>query len=422
MRNIVKFMIVVIVCTLLSVLTGCFNKREEQPQQLDEQRQEATTIEPISQIDKQNEEIQNIIHEMSLDEKLGQLILMGIEGTHLDAKAKTFIAEQYIGGIILFKRNFDNVTQSLRLINELKQANAQGRTPLLIGVDEEGGRVTRLPQELIKTPTNRYIGNVEGGKFAFDIGEILGKKLQAFGLNLDFAPVLDIDSNPNNPVIGDRSYGANPQIVSEAGISQALGMKSQHVIPVVKHFPGHGDTSVDSHIDLPVITHDKKRLDEVELLPFKRAIESGIDTVMVGHLIVQAYDLTTPASMSKPIIQGLLRNELQFDGVVMTDDLIMGAVQKNYPIGVTAVRTIQAGGDILLVGHGYEPVEQVLTALKNAITLGKLTEERINQSVERILKLKKTYELDDIQHDTIDVDELNRQTKKLLETMKASEY
>ncbi|MDV6377780.1 beta-N-acetylhexosaminidase [Sporosarcina sp. GW1-11] len=421
MRNIVKLMMVLIACTLLSLLAGCSDQRDKQQQQQDEQQQEATPIEHISASDKQNEEIQAVLHHMSIDEKIGQLILMGVEGPQLDAKAKAFVAEQRVGGIILFKRNFDNVTQSLQLINALKEANIQGSTPLLIGVDEEGGRVTRLPQELVKTPTNRYIGNVAGGEFSFDIGELLGDKLHAFGLNMDFAPVLDVDSNPNNPVIGDRSYGANPQIVSAAGISQAEGMKSRHVIPVVKHFPGHGDTSVDSHIDLPVITHDKKRLDEIELLPFKQAIESGIDAVMVGHLIVQAYDPSTPASMSKPIIQELLRDQLHFDGVVITDDLIMGAVQKNYSIGEAALQTIQAGGDILLIGHGYEPVQQVLTALKNAVTSGELTEERINQSVERILKLKMTYELDDTQRDNIDVDELNRQTKELLEKMKTSE-
>ncbi|AXI00013.1 beta-N-acetylhexosaminidase [Sporosarcina sp. PTS2304] len=420
LRNVPKLLLVLLVCMLISLLTGCLTAQEKQSTLPEEPPKQTTPAEPISESDKQQAEVLAKMRELSIEEKIGQLVLMGIEGLQLDTKAKDLIEKQHIGGIILFKRNFDNVTQSLQLINAVKQSNEAGQVPLLISLDEEGGRVTRLPEELVKTPTNRYIGNVANGKFAYDIGELLGKKLHAFGLNMDFAPVLDVDSNPNNPVIGDRSYGADPEIVSQAGLNQAEGMISQQIIPVVKHFPGHGDTSVDSHIDVPVITHDKKRLQEIELLPFKRAIKNGIDAIMVGHLLVQAYDPLVPASMSKPVIEGLLRDELQFKGVVITDDLIMGAVQKNYTIGEAAVRTIQAGGDILLVGHGYDPVQQVVTALREAVNSGELTEQRINESVERVLKLKMEYQLDDLQHDSIDVEDLNRQTKELLAQLQAN--
>ncbi|ARD47778.1 beta-N-acetylhexosaminidase [Sporosarcina sp. P33] len=374
----------------------------------------AATAKQIAVVHKQSAEIQSVIQKMGTDEKLGQLIMMGVQGPRLDSAAKKFIEETHVGGVILFKRNLVSVTQSLTLLNELKQANADAKAPLFISADEEGGRVTRLPKEIMKSPSNRKIGNAESGKYAFEAGELAGRKMSAFGLNMDFAPVLDVDSNPSNPVIGDRSYSSDAKLVSKAGIRQAKGMKSQRVIPVVKHFPGHGDTSVDSHIELPVIRHTKERLQNVELLPFKEAIQEGINAVMVGHLIVQAYDPKTPASFSKPVIQGLLRDELQFNGVVITDDLIMGAIGKNYSIGDAAIQSILAGGDILLVGHDYQPVTDVLTALHNALDEGTITEQRINQSVERILLVKQQYEVDDLPHEKVDVEELNRLTKELL--------
>lgn len=375
--------------------------------------EKTASIEEVAVLHKPSAEVQAVIEGMKLDEKLGQLILMGVQGPQLDSVAKRFIQDRHVGGIILFKRNFVSVSQSLRLINDLKQANTNAKTPLFISADEEGGRVTRLPKELVKTPSNRKIGNAENGKYAYDVGELIGRKMSAFGLNMDFAPVLDIDSNPNNPVIGDRSYGADALLVSKAGIQQVNGMSSQHVIPVVKHFPGHGDTSVDSHIDLPVITHNKERLKNVELLPFRQAIEGGVNAVMVGHLLVEAYDPKTPASFSKVIIQNLLRDELNFDGVVITDDLVMGAIEKNYTIGDVAVQSIVAGGDILLVGHKYTTVDELLTALQKAINEGAITEQRINQSVERILLLKQQYEVEDVQREQVNVEELNQQTKEL---------
>ena len=373
----------------------------------------------IAVLHKPSAEIQAVIEGMQLDEKLGQMIMMGVQGPQLDSVAKTFIQDRHVGGIILFKRNFVSVSQSLNLINELKQANANSKTPLFIGADEEGGRVTRLPKGLMKTPSNRKVGNAANGKYAYDVGELIGRKMSAFGLNMDFAPVLDVDSNPNNPVIGDRSYGNDAQLVSKAGIQQGNGMTSEYVIPVVKHFPGHGDTSVDSHIDLPVITHNKERLQNVELLPFKQAIKDGVNAVMVGHLLVEAYDPKTPASFSKIIIQDLLRDELQFDGVVITDDLVMGVIVENYSIGEVGVQSIVAGGDILLVGHKYTPVNELLTALQEAINEGVITEQRINQSVERILLMKQQYEVKDIQREQVNVEELNQQTKELIKKIES---
>ncbi|PID01929.1 beta-N-acetylhexosaminidase [Sporosarcina sp. P2] len=377
------------------------------------------TIAEIAVLHKPSAEIQDVIQEMQLDEKLGQLILMGVQGPQLDSVAKGFIQDRHVGGIILFKRNFVSVSQSLSLINDLKQANTNAKTPLFISADEEGGRVTRLPKELVKTPSNRKIGQAENGKYAYDVGELIGRKMSAFGLNMNFAPVLDVDSNPNNPVIGDRSYGHDARLVSKAGIEQAKGMMSQHVIPVVKHFPGHGDTSVDSHIDLPVIKHTKERLKNVELIPFKQAIEGGVNAIMVGHLLVEAYDPKTPASFSKIIIQDVLRDELQFDGVVITDDLVMGAIEKNYTIGDAAVQSIAAGGDILLVGHKYTPVDELLTALQTAISEGVITEQRVNQSVERILLLKQQYKVVDIPQEQVHVEELNEKTKELVKKIQS---
>lgn len=382
---------------------------------------ESSEIVNVAVVHKPTKKIAEQLKNMTLDEKAGQLMMMGIERSAIDDAAKKFIEERHVGSVILFKRNFASTAQSLQLINDVKSANAQNEVPLLIGVDEEGGRVTRLPDELKKLPPSRYVGSVNEGAFAYRAGQLLGRQVGAFGINMDFAPVLDVDSNPRNPVIGDRSFGSTPAIVSKAGLEQAKGMKEQQVIPVVKHFPGHGDTSVDSHVDLPVIAHSKERLAQIELKPFKDAIENGIEVVMVSHLLVQAYDRSLPASLSEAVIQGLLRDELGFEGVVVTDDLVMGAIEKNYSAGEAAVRVIQAGGDLLLVGHGYAPVDEMLNAVKEAAAGGEISETRLNESVERILRLKQSYGLTDESSQTVPVDELNAAAASLLEEMKAAQ-
>ncbi|SFM21285.1 beta-N-acetylhexosaminidase [Gracilibacillus orientalis] len=352
---------------------------------------------------------------MTIPEKIGQLMMIGLEGTTIDQQATNYIKENKVGGFILFKRNIENTQQTVDLINDLKQAN-DNQIPLFLGVDEEGGRVTRLPEEIIATPTSQTIGEKKDSDLSYQIGKLLAKKVKAFGFNLNFAPILDVNSNPDNPIIGDRSFGSEPSLVSDMAIAQMQGMTDNHVIPVGKHFPGHGDTNVDSHIDLPLLDHSIERLHQVELVPFQQAINHGAEAMMVGHLMVPSLDPDNPATLSKEIIQGLLRQELGFDGLVISDDLTMGAILENYEIGAAAVKAIQAGTDLLLVCHGYDQMNAVFQAIEKAVDNGDISMQSLDDSVNRVLKLKEKHGITDERIESVDVEKLNQDVQEVLDS------
>ncbi|EOR24811.1 lipoprotein ybbD [Niallia nealsonii AAU1] len=245
--------------------------------------------------------------------------------------------------------------------------------------------------EVENTPSSLVIGNKNDKEYAYRIGRKIGENVKSFGFNLDYAPVLDINSNPENPVIGDRSFGNNADIVHDIGIQVMKGIQAEKVISVVKHFPGHGDTVVDSHIQLPKVNKSLTQLQNLELIPFEYAINNGADVVMVAHILLPKLDKTYPASMSKAVITDLLRNQLHFDGVVITDDMTMGAIVDNFEIGEAAVDSILAGSDIILVAHDYTNIRTVIKSIKTAVENNIITEDRINESVERVMELKNNY-------------------------------
>ncbi|KQL35060.1 beta-N-acetylhexosaminidase [Psychrobacillus sp. FJAT-21963] len=354
-----------------------------------------------------------VIKEMSLEEKVGQMIFAGIDGTSLSKESRLLISNDKVGGIILFKDNLKDVDQSISLLNELKGENEKNKFPIFLGVDQEGGRVSRLP-ELIQLPTNQEIGRLNDSSLSYNIGNLLGKELNAFGFNLDFAPVLDINSNPKNPVIGDRSFGNNARIVSTLGIQTMKGIQHQRVIPVVKHFPGHGDTAVDSHKELPIIQKSLEELQALELIPFNDAIKNGADVVMVGHILMPKIDPTYPSSMSNELITNILREKLKFEGVVITDDMTMGAILDNYKIGEAAVEAVKAGNDIVLIAHDYVNIKEAIDSILLAVNEGQISEERINTSVERILLLKEKYKLSNERVDRVNIEELNQTIVQIL--------
>lgn len=354
------------------------------------------------------------ISDMSIDEKIGQMILAGISGTTLNANTKSLISQYKVGGIIAYKENVENPTQTAQLLNSLKTENAKNRIPLFLSIDQEGGDISRLPGNLLDLPTNHQIGRINNSTFSFEIGTLLGKEVKGFGFNLNYAPVLDVNSNPNNPIIGNRSFGNSPEIVSKLGIQTMKGIQSQNVIPVIKHFPGHGDTSVDSHLELPKVNKSLKDLEQLELIPFKKAIEGGTDVVMVAHILLPKIDATYPASISKNIITGILRNQLDFTGVVITDDMTMDAIEKNYDLGEAAVQSVKAGSDIIMVAHDYNKIVKVIHALKLAVANGEISEERIDESVHRIIQLKRKYNLDQGKVNGVNIGELNHAIERVL--------
>jgi beta-N-acetylhexosaminidase len=358
--------------------------------------------------------IMDQLNTLSLTEKIGQLVLVGVDGTKKDSFAQELVKSYAVGGFIFYKNNIVDPAQALSFFNDLKTANKDNKVPLFMSVDEEGGRVSRVPEPLDKVPAAIKIGATGNATLAHGIGEVLGSQLAGFGLNMDFAPVLDVNSNPNNPVIGDRAFGTTADVVSKLGIAVMKGIEDQRVIPVVKHFPGHGDTSVDSHIGLPVVQHDLERLRKLELLPFKEAIAQGADVVMIAHLLMPKLDPDYPASFSSKIIHDLLREELGFQGVVISDDMTMGAIAQNYDLDQAAVKFIQAGGNILLVGHDYDKERAVIEALTNAVKNGSITEDMLNERVYAILKLKHKYNINDHSAQGPDSKEINAKLKDLL--------
>ncbi|MEK4487556.1 beta-N-acetylhexosaminidase [Psychrobacillus sp. FSL H8-0484] len=348
-----------------------------------------------------------IITEMSLEEKIGQMIFAGITGTSLSKETKQLVSGDKVGGIIFFKDNLQDVNQAVTLINSIKAESSDNKIPLLLGVDQEGGRVSRLPK-LTSLPTNQEIGEQNNETLSYRIGNLLGQELNAFGLNINFAPVLDVNSNTNNPVIGDRSFGNNAGIVSKLGIQTMQGIQSQNIISVVKHFPGHGDTGVDSHLELPVIQKSIEDLNALELIPFKNAIADSADVVMIAHILLPKIDPNFPSSLSHEIITGILREQLQFDGVVMTDDMTMNAIIGNYEIGQATVEAVKAGNDMVLIAHEYTNVKRAIESILQAVNSGEITEERINTSVDRILSLKEKYKVSNDQVKEVNIEQINQ--------------
>lgn len=354
------------------------------------------------------DEISKKISEMSLDEKIGQMLMVGIDGTEVDEEFKNFASEYKFGTVILFGQNITDAEQLVELTNSIKSTS--GDIPYIIGMDEEGGLVTRVPDDVLSMPSALTIAGSEDTEYCYNAGYQIGTQITSFGLHTGFCPVLDIWSNPDNTVIGNRAYGKTSDDVCTYGIADMLGLKASGAIPVAKHFPGHGDTETDSHYGLPLVTKTKEELWQSELLPFKSAIENGVPMIMAAHILCIELDSQYPASMSKSVITDLLRDEMGFDGVVITDDMTMGAITDNYSFGEAAVLSINAGCDIISICFGEDNVKQAAEAIKEAVENGEITEERIDESVRRILKLKADYQVNSDSVEMPNIDTLNSKT------------
>lgn len=346
--------------------------------------------------------VEEALSAMTTEEKVGQLLIAGFYETEAGEEARSYIQDYHVGGLILYGRNVESVQQLTDLTNGLKALAGDG-IPLFLSTDQEGGMVERMPPEIQKLPNAYDVSDPAA------FGSALGAECAAFGLNTDFAPSLDIWSNPNNTVIGRRAFGSDAETVTQRGLVCLTAMEESGTIPVVKHFPGHGDTDTDSHVGLPVVDKTREELLEMELLPFQAAIDAGAPAVMVGHILMTQIDPDKPATLSSEVVTGLLREELGFDGVVFTDDLTMGAITQSYGLGEAAVLAVEAGCDVLLVCHEAGSVDQVYTALLDAVDTGRITEDRLDQSVRRILTLKQDYGLTSDPVDLPDLDALNAQ-------------
>lgn len=376
---------------LVFLLTGCGYKKDNEINNsiTNDEKENINGTDEIMREEK--EPIDDKINSMTLDEKIGQMIITGFNGSEYNDDMDRLINEYKVGGVILFARNIEDSNQMIDLTRALQENN--NNLPLFISIDEEGGRVSRLPDDVEKFPSAFTIGLINDQQTAYENGKEIGYTLKRLGINLDYAPVLDIYSNENNTVIGDRAFSKEESIVSTMGIATMEGIEDADIIPVVKHFPGHGDTEVDSHYGLPIVYKTLEELRNFEFIPFVKAIESGCDVIMVSHIILNEVDSSNPASLSKIVISDLLRKDLDFDKVVITDDMSMGAITSIMSIEEACIKSIEAGCDILLLGNAYEEIEQVIDSIKLKIYNGEISEEQINKSVKRILELKKKYNM-----------------------------
>ncbi|WP_407668408.1 beta-N-acetylhexosaminidase [Paenibacillus ihumii] len=331
------------------------------------------------------------ISKLTLEQKIGQMFICGFPGTGVDEGIKSLIAEHHLGGIIYFRRNIDTVEQLAALSRDLqKLPRSTPDIPLFISMDQEGGMVARLDHEGVsRIQGNMALGAANDLSLTEAAAELAAKELTALGINLNFAPCVDVNNNPANPVIGVRSFGEDSLRVAEQGAAAIRGYQNQGVSATAKHFPGHGDTTVDSHRGLASVPHSRERLYRVELPPFRKAIEAGVDMIMTAHVIFPAFEPEAiPATLSRRVLTDLLRTELGYEGVIITDCLEMHAISRSCGIAEGAVRAIEAGADIVLVSHTLKEQVQAIQTVRAAVQSGRLSEERIDESVRRILSLK----------------------------------
>ena len=325
---------------------------------------------------------------MTLRQEIGQLFILGFEGRAPSFALADFIRERLPGGVILFAHNLGSPEEIATLTSALQAASP---TPLFVAIDQEGGKVTRLGPPFTQWPSAATVGAVGSTGLAYALGKAMAQELLAVGINMNFAPVLDILTNPANPIMAGRCFGGDPQLVTRHGMAVFGGLKDMGVLAVGKHFPGHGDTTVDSHLGLPVVPHDHARLLVVELSPFVAAVGEGIPALMTAHLLVPALDPERPATLSRPILTELLRERLGFSGLIISDDLLMRGVADTTPPGEGAIRFLEAGGDCVLICHDAAAQRQAILAVAEAVETGRLSEARVQLSCDRIAAAKAAY-------------------------------
>ncbi len=320
----------------------------------------------------------------SLDRECAGLLAVGFEGTRASAEVKEMLRRGAYG-VVLFARNVESAEQVAELVAELKRA---ARRRLLVAVDQEGGRVARLRARhgFTELPPMRALGETRDVWLARRAGEVLGRELRAVGIDQDFAPVVDVDTNPRNPVIGDRSLSRDPEEVARLGVAIAEGLQASGVAACAKHFPGHGDTVEDSHLALPSLPHPLARLEAVELVPFRALARAGVAAVMTAHVVFEALDPGRPATLSRGVM-GLLRGFCGFGGCVVSDDMEMKAVADHFPLEEAAPAAVEAGVDALLVCRDAAAQHRAADLLRRAVERGRLSRERLAEARGRVRRL-----------------------------------
>lgn len=371
--------IVIIIIIVLAILginnRSIFNDDKQVIQDKQQIKQENLTI---------DEKVDQIVASMSQTEKLGQMVMIGIQGTKVDDDSLYMLNQYHMGGVILFDRNMESLEQVKQLTSDL-QAQSNEKVPLFIGIDEEGGDVVRMAEKLTPPPSQKEIGATGDIEQAKTWAIKTAKSLKDMGINVNFAPVADVGSNDK------RSYSTDANTVIDFVRAATKGYQQENIIYSLKHFPGIGKGKVDSHIDSSSIDVAKEVLMTEDILPFKTIIDESDPNdyfILVSHLKYPALDEEYPASLSSKIMTDLLRNKLGYKGIIITDDMEMGAVANHNDFRSIGVNAVKAGADIVLVCHEYEHQQEVYLGLLDAVNSGEISQERIDESVKRIIKVK----------------------------------
>lgn len=368
--------IIVIILTILGINNrNIFNDNEQVIQDKQQIKQENLTI---------DEKVDKTVESMSQTEKLGQMVMIGIQGTKVDDDSLYMLNQYHMGGVILFDRNMENPEQVKQLTSDL-QAQSNEKVPLFIGIDEEGGDVVRMAEKLTPPPSQKEIGATGDIEQAKTWAIKTAKSLKDMGINVNFAPVADVGSNDK------RSYSTDTNTVIDFVRAATKGYQQENIIYSLKHFPGIGKGRVDSHVDSSSIDVAKEVLMTEDIIPFKTIIDENDPNdyfILVSHLKYPALDEEYPASLSSKIMTDLLRNGLGYKGIIITDDMEMGAVANHNDFRSIGVKAVKAGVDIVLVCHEYEHQQEVYLGLLDAVNSGEISQERIDESVKRIIKVK----------------------------------
>ena len=332
---------------------------------------------------KANDWVQKTYNSLSQDQKLGQLFIIALytnKGEDYINNVRNIVVNEQIGGLILMQ---DDAAKEINLVNEFQ---TKSKVPLMIGMDAEWGIFQRIATAH-KFPWAMTLGAIQDKNLITEMAAKIAEDCKRMGINWDFAPVVDVNTNPDNPIIGNRSFGSEVSNVVHSGLAYSNGLQNNNILAAIKHFPGHGDTNTDSHLDLPVVSHDLKRLTDIELAPFKALMDKGIGGVMVAHLYVPALESQKgiPASISKNIITGILKEKFGFKGLIITDALNMGAVAKRYKPGELDALAFKAGNDIMLFSDGVKEGKRLIQL---AIDNKEISQNRIEESVKKILLTK----------------------------------
>lgn len=354
------------------------------------------------------------IKELSLKEKIGQMLIIGLDFEDPMEKIDDIIMKCKPGGILLYKKNYKTYEDMIEFINYIKTLNKKvNKVPLFISIDQEGGRVNRMPSEFKNIPSTYRLTKNKDESIVKEAAGITGEMLYNSGINMDFAPVLDIKRTSDSSAIGDRAFSEKIEEVSQYGIVYMKELQNKNVIPVVKHYPGHGLTKIDSHFFLPIINEPIEKV-EKDMLPFKDAIKANADAILVGHLFIKGITERLPATMSKKVISNL-RDNLKFNGVIVSDDMRMKGVKLLYGKNRAVKKAVLAGNDIIVAK--YIKNDNLVEQIEKLIKKSKITENEINEHVDRILKLKNRYNVNDNEIlNIIDIEKYNKKIQRIINT------